>query len=597
MHELEKKKNIIFILVDGLSESMIDLQVSGTRVCPFLHDIGEKYIRFKNIYSQGTYTMSAVNSLFTSEDTIHDDIYDSFFSSHKRTVFELLIDEDYEMFVSLLGFALPSRRMIDGIDHLYLFDEENVFSYFKYVFDYYNRLSCSTSKITERDYRRLEYFLNAFFEGLKPVFEESPSITHLWRNKDYPWEEYKAAYDTDYTHFLVNKRKYTEDVLSGLCPRMGSDEIFQSTGNYLQKSKLFIGENYYTSNRRRIQAARFRQIIRNGIRNGMPIHAFIDYLMHCVLGRQSSSEGKEKLISYLMRVVGDCNTKESFSINCRENRGRIVAENLLTRVANDINHRKPNRPFFTYVHLEDTHQPFDYFSLLDEASLWKHANKGLFFAENLGFFDSYRGAYPYLFSASYVDQCIHDFIEDLRQKGNLENTILVVTSDHGTVFGDSPIRGLSQANNYHYEGYHVPCIIADFSNKRSYSSDDFYEAKDIFPTVFALAGMKTGRDCEGMNMMNNQSRGYSHGEHLGAGVADIYRKPILYTIRNERFLVVCKTKIEEDMNESHVEAIYDLEKDKNERFNKKENLITGKDVRDLIQILGHRHAEIIREYL
>ena len=57
MYELEKKKNIIFILVDGLSESMIDLQVSGTRVCPFLYDIGEKYIRFKNVYSQGTYTM------------------------------------------------------------------------------------------------------------------------------------------------------------------------------------------------------------------------------------------------------------------------------------------------------------------------------------------------------------------------------------------------------------------------------------------------------------------------------------------------------------------------------------------------------------
>jgi arylsulfatase A-like enzyme len=99
------------------------------------------------------------------------------------------------------------------------------------------------------------------------------------------------------------------------------------------------------------------------------------------------------------------------------------------------------RPFFAFLNYFDAHQPFQ--------PLPSHARR----------FDSAgrKAINNYDSQIAYIDSEVGRLLGDLDRRGVLENTIVVITSDHGEQFGE---HGLEEhANSLYLPLLHVPLII------------------------------------------------------------------------------------------------------------------------------------------
>lgn len=105
--------------------------------------------------------------------------------------------------------------------------------------------------------------------------------------------------------------------------------------------------------------------------------------------------------------------------------------------------------------------------------------------------------HAYLASVSYVDAQVGRMMKALEEAGQLDNTIVIVWSDHGWHLGDKGIWG--KATNYEI-ATRVPLIISTpdmVAKNRGASSDALVELVDMYPTLCELAGLSTPKHLEG----------------------------------------------------------------------------------------------------
>ncbi|HKJ28019.1 MAG TPA: sulfatase-like hydrolase/transferase, partial [Anaerolineales bacterium] len=103
--------------------------------------------------------------------------------------------------------------------------------------------------------------------------------------------------------------------------------------------------------------------------------------------------------------------------------------------------------------------------------------------------DAFRLAYNQ--AIRYVDVEFGRLMEGLEQSGQLENTIVILTSDHGEMFE----RGLTEHTRpvYYQSSIHVPLLIFMPGQKERVDIHETTSALDIIPTLLHLTG-KTSPD-------------------------------------------------------------------------------------------------------
>ncbi|ABG39417.1 sulfatase [Paraglaciecola sp. T6c] len=109
--------------------------------------------------------------------------------------------------------------------------------------------------------------------------------------------------------------------------------------------------------------------------------------------------------------------------------------------------------------------------------------------------------HAYLANISYVDAQIGKMLAALEEQGILDNTIVIVWSDHGWHLGEMGIWG--KATNYDI-ATRVPLIIATPDMKKDIQgqkTDALVELVDIYPTLSALAGLNNLPQWEGQSMV------------------------------------------------------------------------------------------------
>ena len=88
-----------------------------------------------------------------------------------------------------------------------------------------------------------------------------------------------------------------------------------------------------------------------------------------------------------------------------------------------------------------------------------------------------------------LDHQIGRVISTLEQKGLRQNTLIVLTSDHGDYLGD---HWLGEKDLYHEPSIRIPLIISDPSPAadatRGLARDDLVESIDLVPTFVESAG-------------------------------------------------------------------------------------------------------------
>jgi len=102
-----------------------------------------------------------------------------------------------------------------------------------------------------------------------------------------------------------------------------------------------------------------------------------------------------------------------------------------------------------------------------------------------------------------ADQGIGTLIAGLREKGLLEKTIVVVTSDHGESFGEHGY--LQHGPRVDEPVMHVPLIVrlprAHPDYRAGYTVDELVRVVDIMPTVLAAAGLPVPEGLDGVSLL------------------------------------------------------------------------------------------------
>lgn len=151
-----------------------------------------------------------------------------------------------------------------------------------------------------------------------------------------------------------------------------------------------------------------------------------------------------------------------------------------------------DKPFFFWYGAQEPHRAY-------EQDAWKRTDKRLEDAEVPGFFpddEIVRGdLLDYAVEIEWFDLHLERMLEYLEKTGELENTIVIVTSDNGMPFPRA------KANCYEY-GIHVPFAVrypAAFSTGRVV--DDLLSFVDLAPTILEV----TGTTAEGMLPVSGKS--------------------------------------------------------------------------------------------
>jgi arylsulfatase A-like enzyme len=131
----------------------------------------------------------------------------------------------------------------------------------------------------------------------------------------------------------------------------------------------------------------------------------------------------------------------------------------------------------------------------------------------------------YAASLAYVDEQLGRVLEALKERGELENTLILYTSDHGDMLGDQYMWRKCRP----YEGSaRIPMIIrwpesSGFKIKRGQTNNELVELRDVFPTFLDAAGIPKPSVMDGMSMLHIL-RGKKWRHQLDLEHAQIYEK-------------------------------------------------------------------------
>ena len=152
-----------------------------------------------------------------------------------------------------------------------------------------------------------------------------------------------------------------------------------------------------------------------------------------------------------------------------------------------------------------------------------------------------------------TDEYVKEFFNILKQNHLLENSIIMITTDHGDEFGEH--QGLSHDGKMYSELIDSPFIIIDFQREKEELCNKLVSNVDIAPTVLGLARQKTPKAMRGLNLLKNNEREivFVEGGALNSVMA-----------RTKTLKLILQRKKSADGSIDHWGLLYDLEKDPQE---------------------------------
>jgi arylsulfatase A-like enzyme len=102
-----------------------------------------------------------------------------------------------------------------------------------------------------------------------------------------------------------------------------------------------------------------------------------------------------------------------------------------------------------------------------------------------------------------VDAQVGRLVDGLRGRGVWDDTLVVLTSDHGEQLGD---HWLTEKLGWFDQSYHVPLIVRDPRSaadvtRGSTVADRFTENVDVMPTILEWIGVESPVQCDGASLL------------------------------------------------------------------------------------------------
>lgn len=178
----------------------------------------------------------------------------------------------------------------------------------------------------------------------------------------------------------------------------------------------------------------------------------------------------------------------------------IVQKKLIEHIKKS---RKSKTPFFTFYFPYWTHSPYE------------HP-----FKSSRGMTDLER----YYQSQEYISKSLSDFFKTLEKEKILDDTIVVVTADHGESFGRK-IGNYVHPNYLYDENLKVPFLlyIKGITDKTPMTVTNPVTVFDVAPTLADLAGLKREPSWIGNNLFEGKNKPvfiYTRAMELHSGILD-----------------------------------------------------------------------------
>ena len=179
--------------------------------------------------------------------------------------------------------------------------------------------------------------------------------------------------------------------------------------------------------------------------------------------------------------------------------------------------RNQATPFFLFVHYWDPHGPYQPPSPLnkradgsdivaeydmDRLLAGQYTLTAGALSDNLALYDG---------EIEYVDRHIGALLADLRQRGVYDNTLIILTSDHGESFGEHDHWEHSRV--LYEDVLHVPFIMRLPAGRAGGTviTDTIAQPTDILPSVLSLAGIPVPKSIQGRDLFSLLSRQSASG--------------------------------------------------------------------------------------
>jgi arylsulfatase A-like enzyme len=223
-------------------------------------------------------------------------------------------------------------------------------------------------------------------------------------------------------------------------------------------------------------------------------------------------------------------------------------------------------PFFLFVHLHEPHEPYETPPPFKD----KYASRGYHEArEKLSAF--YYGRYQpdlqplvdaardhYDEAIEYLDSELERFVDALQRSRKSENTLLVLTADHGESFE----RGfLNHGDDLYESSIHVPLMIKMPDQRKGERLSVPVQSIDVAPTILEAAGIAVPMWMDGVSLI--KPKGLDMREKIVTNYKDpvqgkIFDWPTKAAIRWRQFKMIVSCDV------GHAE-LYDLSRDSGER--------------------------------
>ena len=590
------KKNIIFLLIDCFDYNKIGPNKYRQSPTPFLDELKSKSLWATNMYSQAPYTEAALIATICGYDTLDRGGHLKRYKNCPETLYEMMKRAGYDVYAQMWTHFYPSSAL-RGIDFIKLrpYSFETLWHY---RFEYYSKLYTNGNL----DCQDIDDLIDIIDDNLKhwddyfeKLLQENDEVEFILKYTKLPnISKQKELLENEIINYNTNKEEYIKELLKkGLNHRLFN--IFNSEclnykvpdcfANKINKKYGNVGEEIY-----RISNKLNRKNNHLSFKKLWQYWEQSDFSLNLIKRTQFS-----QYIRNYFHVLRDTHLLKIFDSSYSNQKDFISTKCMMKHLLKWIDSRdsKKDNPYFAYIHTEDIHGQSVIFDICstDENEIDDQVETMKNYLSYLP--RNYKGNVSYDLGLLNVDRQIRWFYEELKVRGILDNTLLIITSDHGCGTNYNPLRGFVQ--NFHDECYHIPFIILD-NDMVPTIDNNYHLTKDIMPTLAELVGVVSPQSCTGESILSSRGRKIVMQEYMGPGCPDMYRRLIWMCAFDDEWKVFIKVKLMQETFEYQIEEVFNRKKDPDELDNLKKNKNALKSCDYLFEALKNRWFAIKKGY-
>jgi arylsulfatase A-like enzyme len=189
----------------------------------------------------------------------------------------------------------------------------------------------------------------------------------------------------------------------------------------------------------------------------------------------------------------------------RSSRPSLFADEVVEQAV-DFLGRQRQRPFFLFLNFMDAHAPYASAARAEAVpEIRERFRRARWPATNVEGYDR---------SIAFLDDQLGRFFGELKRRGLFEDSLIVITSDHGEQFGPSG-QGW-HGDDLSQSVLHIPLLIKMPRQTEGETVDHLAQLADVAPTILEAAGLPIPREFFG-SPLARRSRAVIAENYLSAG--------------------------------------------------------------------------------